>query len=45
LSLVQKGDVVLHLGAGSGLESCYMGLKVGMTGKVVAIDMNFDRFK
>ena len=39
---VQKGDVVLDLGSGSG-KICYMAAQlVGETGKVIGVDMNDD---
>jgi len=39
---VQKGDVVLDLGSGSG-KICYMAAQlVGNTGKVIGVDMNDD---
>ena len=38
---VQKGDVVLDLGSGSG-KICYMAAQlVGETGKVIGVDMNY----
>ena len=39
LAEIQKGEVVLDLGSGSGMDAFYAALKVGGTGKVIGLDM------
>lgn len=44
-SSVNKGDVVLDLGCGAGLDLLLAAEKVGIEGRVIGIDMNEDMLK
>lgn len=45
LAEVRKGELVLDLGCGSGMDAFYAGLKVGETGKVIGLDMTLEQIE
>ena len=42
---LQKGEFVLDLGSGSGMDAFYAALEVGKTGEVIGIDMTEEQLK
>lgn len=45
LNEIQKGESVLDLGSGSGMDAFYAALKVGETGKVIGLDMTHEQIE
>ncbi|MBW2739609.1 MAG: arsenite methyltransferase [Deltaproteobacteria bacterium] len=45
LSKINEGDVILDLGSGAGIDAFLAAKKVGMTGKVIGVDMTEEMIK